>query len=258
MVELEHLHDMLTKLGLDAAEQRLDALLEEAVHKETTFVSFLNRLMEFELQSRKEQSERTRLKFSRMPYIKTIDEFDFNFPKNIDEQQIRELAELAFIQRKENVILLGPPGIGKSHLAVALAEVAIHNGFTAYFTSLTSFITEMKKATACDKLEKRLKVYLHPDVLVLDEIGYASLDRESATLLFRLVCGRYETGSMILTSNKRFSDWGELMGDAVIASAILDRLLHHCHVVNIRGESYRLKDRLKLGVQIVPPSPQAS
>jgi DNA replication protein DnaC len=125
---------------------------------------------------------------------------------------------------------------------------------TVYYASLPQLITDLKKAASQDRLDRRWRIYTRPDILIVDEVGYMQLDRESAELLFRLICSRYETGSIVLTSNKFFSDWGELLNDTVIATATLDRLLHHAHVINIRGDTYRLKDRLKTGVQTVPPA----
>ena len=171
---------------------------------------------------------------------------------SIDARQVKELATLAFAARKENIILLGPPGVGKTHLAVGLCMQALRAGLTVYYATLPQLIADLKKAEQIGKLERRMKAYLRTDILVVDEVGYMQLDRQAAELLFRIVCERYETGSIILTSNKFFTNWGELMSDAVIATAMLDRLLHHAHVINIRGETYRLKDRAKAGFVTVP------
>ena len=169
-------------------------------------------------------------------------------------RQIDELATLAFAARAENVILLGPPGVGKTHLAVGLAMQALKSGLAVYYTNLSQLIADLKKAQEQNRLERRWRVYLRPDILIIDEVGYLQLDRTEAQLLFRLVCERYEHGSIILTSNKYFSDWDELMSDSVISIAMLDRLLHHAHVMNIQGDTYRLKDRRKSGVMLTPPA----
>lgn len=252
MVELEHTRMMLENLGLSQLVVSLDAHLESATRQESTYLSFLNRLLEDETDARRRRSEETRLKVSHLPHKKTLAEFDFSFQPGLDERQIRELENLSFIHRQENLIFLGPPGVGKSHLAIGLAIEAIKQGLSVYFVSMDRLLADLRKADREGRLERRWKIYQRPRLLLIDEIGYSQLDRVSGNLFFQLICARYEKGSMILTSNKSFGEWGELMGDTPLATAILDRLLHHAQVVNIRGQSYRLKTRAKAGL-VAPP-----
>src|SRR5712691_3677522 len=178
----------------------------------------------------------------------------FQFSASIDERQIRELCSLRFIHEASNVIFLGPPGVGKTHLSVALAAAAIQSGFAAYFITAHDLATDLGKAYREGRLDRRMRIYLAPKVLVIDEVGYLPLDDLGTTIFFQLISGRYERGSILLTSNKSYGDWGSIFGDSIIATAILDRLLHHSTTINIRGESYRLKDRRRAG--LVPPRGQ--
>lgn len=254
MVELEHTRSLLEQMGLHTAAQLLDAQLEQALHSQQTYVQFLHDLLSSEQQERQRKSRETRLKLARLPHHKRLEEFDFTFQPSIDKRQIEELGTLAFVARNENVIFLGPPGVGKTHLSVGLALRALDAGMVVYYTTLSRLIADLKKAQIQGHLERRWRIYLRPALLVIDEVGYMQLNRQEAELLFRLISERYEHGSVILTSNKYFSDWGELLSDNVLATALLDRLLHHAHVVNIRGQTYRLRDRLKAGIQTVPPA----
>jgi DNA replication protein DnaC len=254
MVELERAKLLLDQFGLDTASLLLDAKLEAATKQEITYLSFLVDLLEDEHNQRRARSQSVRLKLSNLPHHKTITDFDFHFQPGIDQRQIKELATLSFVSRKENVIFLGPPGVGKTHLSIALGMEVIKAGMTVYFISITDLIRDLRKAEAAGKLERRWKIYLRPSLLILDEIGYSQLDRDAGELLFQLVSRRYESGSIIMSSNKNFGCWGETLGDSVMATALLDRLLHHCTVINIKGGvTYRLKDRMKAGILTVPP-----
>ncbi|HZK61145.1 MAG TPA: IS21-like element helper ATPase IstB [Anaerovoracaceae bacterium] len=255
MLELERTRELLDRFGLTTASALLDAKLETASKRDDPYLTFLTELLEDENSQRSIRSQQARLKLSNLPNHKTLLDFDFSFQPGIDQRQIKELATLSFAARKENVIFLGPPGVGKSHLSIALAMEAIKSGLTVYFVSVADLIRDLKKAETLGKLEQRWKVYLRPNVLILDEIGYSQLDRNSSELLFQIISKRYENGSIIMNSNKNFSSWGEVLGDAVMATAMLDRLLHHCTVINIRGgETYRLRERRKAGILTVPPA----
>lgn len=189
--------------------------------------------------------------------MKNFDQFEFGFQPSIDERQIRELRTLRFIHEASNIIFLGPPGVGKTHLSVALAEAAIQAGFGAYFMTAHDLVHDLGRAYREGRLDRRMRVYLAPKVLIIDEMGYLPMDELGATIFFQLVSARYERGSIILTSNKSYGDWGSIFGDPIIATAILDRLLHHSTTVNIRGESYRLKDRRRAGLLPRPDEQQA-
>ncbi len=180
-----------------------------------------------------------------MPWVKTLEQFDFSFQPGIDQRVIRELVGLVFIERNENVILLGPLGVGKTHLAVALGIKAADAGHRVLFMTLDKLMVTLVKARQENRLERQLQQRSYVRVLILDEIGYLPMTRDEANLFFRLLNRRYEKASIILTSNKSFTDWGEVFGDHVLATAILDRLLHHSTTVNIKGESYRLKGKRK-------------
>jgi DNA replication protein DnaC len=177
-----------------------------------------------------------------------MDQFDFDFQPSIDRRQVRELTGMSFAERTHNVIILGPPGVGKTHLAIALGVKAVEAGYSVLFLTLESLMTRLVKAFHENRLERSLQQLVYPKVLIVDEIGYLPLSQLEASLFFRLVARRYERASLIVTSNKSFLDWGETFNDPVIATAILDRLLHYSTTLNIKGESYRLKEKRRAGL----------
>ncbi len=248
MTPVERLQTALNSLGLKAVEARLESLLEQASKKEPSYADFLDELLSCEVDARRSRYLRARLQLAHLPFLKNFEQFDFGFQPSIDERQIQELRSLRFIHEASNVVFLGPPGVGKTHLSVALAEAAIQSGFGAYFMTAHELVTDLGRAYREGRLDRRMRVYLAPKVLIIDEMGYLPLDELGATIFFQLVSARYERGSIILTSNKSYVDWGSIFGDPIIATAILDRLLHHSTTINIRGESYRLKDRRKAGL----------
>jgi DNA replication protein DnaC len=245
---LERLHDVLETLGLREADLLLESHLQRAAQGDRPYADFLLEVLEAEVRSRQETRLKNAVKRARLPFAKTLEQFEFAFQPSIDEREIRELRTLRFVHEAGNVLFLGPPGVGKTHLAVALTLEAIGAGFSAQFITVQDLVSDLGRAARENRLERRLRAYITPKILVVDEIGYLPLDEVGATLFFQLVTARYERGSTILTSNKSFGDWGSTFGDAILATAVLDRLLHHATVVNIKGESYRLKERRKAGL----------
>ena len=246
MIALEQARRHLEMLGMTQAMEVLENRLDDAARRQLPYPEMLADLLGVEVSARRERYLTTRTRLAHLPFRRTLEEFDFGFQPSIDERQVKELASLAFVTEASNLLLLGPPGVGKTHLALALRS--IENGYGAYFVKAYDLMEDLRKARAEHRLDRRMRVYLSPKVLIVDEFGIWPYDRESATAFFSLVSARYERGSIILTSNKGFADWGELLGDTVIATAVLDRLLHHSHVLNIRGESYRLKDKRQAGL----------
>jgi DNA replication protein DnaC len=248
MLELERVRDQLESLKLPIAAAHLEGRLQKATEEQISYLSFLGDLLDGELTMRQQRHLEMHTRVARLPYRKTLAEFDFSFQPGIDEKTIRELATMTFVRQAANVVFLGPPGVGKTHLVVALAMEALQQGFSVYFTTMAQLVDDLQRAQEARRLEIRMRQYLRPKLLILDEVGYTNLTPTAANLVFQLVNTRYERGSLALTSNKSFGEWGELFGDPVLASAVLDRLLHHSHIVNIRGQSYRLREKVRAGV----------
>jgi len=240
---MERLRENLTALKFKNTLEILDNYLERAVKDNINIVDVLDHIFSEESQSKRKRAIEKQIQFSGFPLKKSLDSFDFSFQPSIDKKQIDELATMRFLEGGENIVFLGPPGVGKTHLATALGIVAARHRCSIYYTNCHTLIEQLKKAHFENKLPDKIKTLAKYKLLIIDEIGYLPMDIQGANLFFQLIARRYEKASTIFTSNKSFSQWNEVFADVTIASAILDRVLHHCTVINIKGESYRLKER---------------
>ena len=229
-------------------------LAQQAAREEASFADYLEQLLRAEREARAERSRQTLLRMATLPAVKTLEQYDFAFASGAPRAQLQELAALTFIERAENIVLLGPSGVGKTHLAIALAYRAVMSGIKTRFISAADLMLQLRAAQRQERLKQYFnRVVMGPRLLVIDEIGYLPFGREEANLFFNVVARRYERGSMILTSNLPFTQWaGTFADDQTLTAAMLDRLLHHAHIVQISGESYRLKDKRKAGAAKIP------
>ncbi len=234
----DRLKENLMRLKLGRMHEVLDAVVSLAEADKMSYLSFLDRLFEEEVAAKERRRVDMAMRMAGLPSGKTIEEYDFTFHPHLEKKQVMELFDLTFLAKHENVIFLGPPGVGKTHLATALAVKACSHGFKVLYTTMDTLVTRLKET------QSKVKPYLTASLVVVDEAGYLPVTAHEAYLFFQFVSARYEKASTIMTSNKSFIDWQELFGDQVIASAILDRLLHHSRVINIKGHSYRLKDKM--------------
>ncbi|MCL5791124.1 MAG: IS21-like element helper ATPase IstB, partial [Candidatus Thermoplasmatota archaeon] len=241
MDSYEKVHEYLSRLGLTTIENTIDSYLESS--HERPFMEIFDHLLSEELKHKISRKTENMLKWSGFPFHKTMDDFDFSFQPSIDRSVIDDLMTMRYIHNTENVVFLGPPGVGKTHLSIALGMRSIMSDVPAYYISAVKLVQTLKRDYDLKRLEYRIKTYSRFKLMIVDEIGYLPLTREESNLFFQFVSSRYEKRSTIYTSNKSFSEWGEVLGDSVMAAAVLDRILHHCTVINIKGESYRLKDR---------------
>ena len=242
----DRVREMLADLKMPGALEAADDILAQADGGGVTAGEAIESLLGAQIELRNNRRLHSAMRTSRLPAVKTLAEFDFAFQPSIKREQVESLHELGFVERAENVILLGPPGVGKTHLAISLAVAAAESGRRVYYGTLADLVASLMEAKTAGNLARRLKVLTHPALLVVDEIGYLPVTQEGAILFFQLINARHERASTVLTSNKGFEEWGGVLGDEVMAAALIDRLLHHCHIVNIRGNSYRMREHQEL------------
>jgi DNA replication protein DnaC len=248
----DRIRAQLADLKMPGALEALDAVLAAVDGGQGTAADAIEQLLGAQIALRNNRRLVAAMRSSRLPAVKTLADFDFSFQPSVKREQLESLHTLGFVERKENVILLGPPGVGKTHLAISLAVAAAQSGRRVYYGTLVDLIASLEEAQQAGHLAQRLKTLVFPALLVVDEIGYLPVSRTGAMLFFQLMSRRYEHASTVLTSNKSFAEWGEVFGDEVMAAALIDRLVHHCHLVNIRGNSYRMRQHADLRSALTP------
>ena len=240
--------ERLGRLRLTTTRETLSALLSEAAREQWTYLEFVDHLTRREAEAKQEKRVRMGMTIAHFPTVRTLEGFDFAAQPSVDERLVRELATGNFLAHGTNVLLFGAPGLGKTHLAIGLGRRLVELGHSVLFTTATGLLTVLSKAESEGRLEEKLINSIKPRLLIVDELGYLPFERRAAHLFFQLVNRRYERGSMLITTNQRVSDWGAMFGDEVLATAILDRLLHHSETLMITGESYRLREKRRSGL----------
>jgi DNA replication protein DnaC len=245
---VDELDAMLNRLRLGAIREQLDGLLDEAARRQLNLREALAWLCAAEVASKEQRRLSMAMTIARFPFVRTLEGFEFEAQPSIDPGRIRDLATCRWVANGDNVVLQGPPGVGKTHLEVALGREAVARGYTVQFTTAMELLGSLVKGQQQGTLEVRLAQYSKPKLLIIDELGYLPLEPQAGHLFFQLISRRYEHGSVLISSNRPVEEWDEVFGDQVVAAAILDRLLHHSHVVTIRGDSYRLREKRRSGL----------
>lgn len=241
--QLAVVKDLLGQLNLATLRRSLDDLLLAATSNNYTCLEFLEKSLRLEVEARNAKSRERRLRMATFPYQKTLDDFDFGFQTSINPRQIKQLMDMTWLEKAFNLVFLGPPGVGKSHIAVALGLQAVNLGYSVAFISMDELMRTLKTESISTRSKRRLKQVRTANLVIIDEVGFLPISAQEANLFFQLVSGLYEQSSIIVTSNKGFDEWPEFFGDSVITTAILDRLVHHSELFNLTGDSYRVTHR---------------
>lgn len=244
--ENQRVFKQLKYLKLPFLADHYETMAKEAAQRHLSHVDYLSRLVEGEVHARADRATQRHIRAARFPIVKTLDDFQWNWPTTLNRLQVQNLFRMAFIREKANAIFLGGVGLGKTHLATALGHAACIKGHKVLYTTAIHAINTLNAAQSTGRLKQELNKLLKPDLLILDELGYLPIDKTGADLLFQIFSHRYEQGSIVITSNRAYQDWAKIFNnDATLTSAILDRLLHHAETIIIEGKSYRMKERIK-------------
>lgn len=242
MTTYGRLKNNLDKLRLTQFSVHLDDYIDAIQSNGKTVIEALKELTDLEISARETRILQSCVKTANFPFIKTMDDFDFTYQPTLNKAEITGFTDMRFVDHGENILFIGSPGVGKTHLSVSIGIEAAYNHRSTYFISCNDMLLNLKRAQLENRLEQKLKLYARYKLLIIDEVGFLPLDEQSSKLFFQLISKRYERHSTIITTNKPLAQWADIFGDPVLANAILDRLLHHCHVVRIIGKSYRTKD----------------